>query len=137
MTDDLKQEIFDICSSNKPKYLYVEAYLEILQDEFSDSFYVDKVECAFTKLGDLSETELISSIKEMDLKGIQIEGCYHLMGLFNVEYDSDDYRSWSYLGDPEIIDLVLDMTFEQREKWYKEFEIGTPSSLTEDLFNLQ
>jgi hypothetical protein len=56
--------------------------------------------------------------------------------LFPVEYDSDDYRQWSYLGDPEIIEFILSMTFEEEEEWEKEFKIET-DSFPEDLFNLK
>jgi hypothetical protein len=136
MTENLKQEIFDICSDHRPKYLYAEAFVRIKKLEDREEYYISDVDWAFTKLGDLPEEELIESIKNLDLIEIYFEGTYQLRGLFPVEYDSDDYRQCAYLGDPEIIEFILSMTFEEEEEWEKEFKIEIPS-LTENLFNLK
>jgi hypothetical protein len=136
MTEDLKQKIFDICSDSRPKYLYAEAFVKIKKLEGKEEYYISDVDWAFTKLGDLPEEELIESIKNLDPIEIEIEGTYQLRGLFSVEYDSDDYRQWTYLGDPEIIEFILSMTFEEEEEWEKEFKIDI-NSFSEDLFNLK
>lgn len=136
MTEDLKQEIFDICSDHRPKYLYAEAFVRIKKSEGKEEYYISDVDWAFTKLGNLPEEELIESIKNLDPIEIEIEGTYQLRGLFPVEYDSDDYRQWAYLGDPEIIEFILSMTFEEEEEWEKEFKIDI-NSFSEDLFNLK
>ena len=136
MTKNLKQEIFDICSDHRPKYLYTEAFVRIKKEEGREEYYISDVDWAFTKLGDLPEEELIESIKNLDLIEIYFEGTYQLRGLFPVEYDSDGYRQWSYLGDPEIIEFILSMTLEEEEKYNKEFEdLGEPI-LFDDIFEI-
>jgi len=126
ISQETKQVLFDICSQNKPAYTYIIAYVKIEGDNITD------VEWAESKLLWMDFEDIKNDLLELTPVDIEVSGYYLLKGLFPVEYDSDDYRSWSYTTEPEIIEYELQMTFEQAEKYNEEFrDLGDVT----DLFN--
>ncbi len=114
---ELKEYLFEICTENRTKYIYVEAYVKVEKIIDLDSYIISDVEWAYTKLDyHMDEQDVEDSLRELDVEGIEKEGYYVLKGLFSVEYDSDDYRTWSYLGDTEIIEYTFCSTIEEGEK---------------------
>lgn len=132
MSKDIKREIFEICSQfNKPRYIYVEAYVRIEKSK-DGNYRIAKVDSAWQMLADLEESELIESIMELDPVDVSSEGYYSLKGLFTAEYDSDDFRVWYYLGNPEIIEFEFQITFEEYdiyEQVINNFNLAEPFNL--------
>jgi hypothetical protein len=114
------QEIFDLCSQKKINYIFVEAWIKIVDD--SGCLIIEDVEWALTKLNDYNNEDLINEIKEIGLSGMDLEEGYYLLScLFSVHWDSDDYRSWTYL-EPEIIEFDFQISLESARKQQEEFE---------------
>lgn len=133
MTQEFKQELFNICSLTNPPYTYITAYVKIEQSDTHDAFYITDVEWADTKLGWMDFDEIKNELSELIPVDIEISGYYLLKGLFPIGYDYDDYRSWTYTSEPEIIQYELQMTLEQAEKYNQQFnDLGEVT----DLFNL-
>ncbi len=126
ISQEIKQALFDICSQNNPPYTYIIAYVKIEGNNITD------VEWAETKIGRMDFDDVKNDLLELTPVDIEVPGYYLLKGLFPVKYDSDDYRSWVYTTEPEIVEYELQMTLEQGEKWKKEWEdLGDVT----DLFN--
>jgi hypothetical protein len=110
--EELKHYLFELCSANKSKYVYVEAYVKIEKRE--TGYSITGVNWSYTKLDyHLSEEDVESSLVDIESIEVEGEGYYVLKGLFSVEYDSDDYRSWCYLGEEHIIEYVFCSTIEE------------------------
>ena len=132
MTQELKQELFNICSQNNPPYTHINAYVKIEESDTLGAFNITEAQWAETKLGWMDFDEVKNELLELIPVDIEVSGYYNLKGLFTVGYDSDDYRSWSYPLEPEIIEYELQMTLEQAEKYNEQFkDLGEVT----DLFN--
>lgn len=133
MTQELKQELFNICSQNNPPYTYINAYVKIEESDTLGAFNITEVQWAETKLGWMDFDEVKNELLELIPVDIEVSGYYNLKGLFPVGYDSDDYRSWVYILEPEILEYELQMTLEQAEKYNQQFkDLGEVT----DLFDL-
>lgn len=121
-----KEELFDLCSQGKMEYVYAEAWVKIIN---SDGRYeIEEIDWTLTKLGYYDDKDLRDEIMEIEIPDLDNEGFYVLRCLFSIEYDSDDYRSWTYLT-PEIYEFDLQITLEQAEKQQKEWEDLTSGEL--------
>lgn len=113
-----KEDIFNLCSSNG-RYVYVDAWVKIVK---SDTGYeIEDVDWIISKLCCYDEKDLEDEIKEIEIPCLDSEGFYILRCLFSIEYDSDDYRDWTYLI-PEISKFELQVTLAEYEKQQKEWE---------------
>ena len=121
MNAELKQELFDLCSSQSPRYTYLEAFVKIEESETPDSFYIAQVDWVLIKLGSIVYEDAKNDLLEHYPINIEKSGWYTLKGLFNLGYDSDDYRSWSYLAEPEIIEYEFQIGIEEMEKQQEEW----------------
>lgn len=132
ISQEIKQGLFDICSQNNPPYAYIIAYVKIEENDTRNEFHITDVEWAETRLGWIDSDDVRNDLLELIPVDIEVPGYYLLKGLFPVEYDSDDYRSWAYTTEPEIVEYELQMALEQGEKYKKEWEdLGDVT----DLFN--
>lgn len=132
MTQEFKQELFNICSQSRLTYTYISAYVKIEENDTHDAFYITEVEWAETKLGLMDYDDVKNELLELTPVDIEVSGYYHLKGLFPLGYDYDDYTSWTYIMGPEIIEYEFQMTLEQAEKYNQEFkDLGDVT----DLFN--
>ena len=121
MNAELKQELFDLCSSKAPRYTYLEAFVKIDEDESHGSFHITQVDWVLIKLGSIEYEDAKNDLLENYPINVEKSGWYKLKGLFNLEYDSDDYRSWSYLTEPEIIEYEFRIGIEKMEKQQEEW----------------
>ena len=121
MNAELKQELFDLCSSKAPRYTYLEAFVKIDENESHGSFHITQVDWVLIKLGSIAYEDAKNDLLEHHPTNVEKSGWYNLKGLFNLEYDSDDYRSWSYLTEPEIIEYEFQIGIEEMEKQQEEW----------------
>lgn len=127
-----KEELFDLCSRGKMEYVYAESWIKVISSD--GKYEISEIDWTLTKLGYYDDKELRDEIMEIDIPDLGNEGFYILRCLFSVEYDSDDYRSWTYLV-PEIFEFDLQITLEQAEKEQKEWDDLTSGELPDfDLF---
>jgi hypothetical protein len=126
-----REDLFDLCSSERMKYVYTEAWVKVVK---SDSGYkIEEIDWTLTKLGYYDEKDLKDEIMEIEVPDLEEEdGFYVLKCLFSVEYDSDDYRSWTYLT-PEIYKFDLQITLDQAEEQQKEWDDLTSGKFPDDL----
>ena len=121
-----KEELFDLCSRGKMEYVYAESWIKVISSD--GKYEISEIDWTLTKLGYYDDKELRDEIMEIDIPDLDNEGFYILRCLFSVEYDSDDYRSWTYLV-PEIFEFDLQITLEQAEKEQKEWDDLTSGEL--------
>lgn len=121
MNAELKQELFDLCSSNGPRYTYLEAFIKIEESETQGSFNITEVDWVLIKLGSIGYEDAKNDLLEHHPINVEKSGWYSIKGLFNLEYDSDDYRSWSYLTESEIIEYEFQIGIEEMEKQQEEW----------------
>lgn len=58
MTQEFKQELFNICSQNKIPYSFIWGYVKIEENDTHDAFYITEVEWADSMLGYIDKTEI-------------------------------------------------------------------------------
>lgn len=112
---DLDQLLFDVCSEQRPRRLFVYAWAKIIQDD--GSFSIDEIAWADIMLGHFPEDDLKDNLSDIDPKqyGVTEPGCYIMRGLFNIKTDSDDHRRWDYLEE-NIIEFDFMCTIEEHDK---------------------
>lgn len=121
-----KEDLFNLCSSSRFDHLYAEAWVKVVNSD--GGYKIEEIDWALTKLGYYDEKDLKDEIMEIEVPDLENEGFYILRCLFSVEYDSDDYRSWTYLT-PEIFEFDLEITLEQAEIQQKEWDNLTSGEL--------
>lgn len=121
MNTDFKQQLFDLCSSQSPRYTYLEAFVKIEESETHDLFLITQVDWVLIKLGSIEYEDAKNDLLEHCPINIEKSGWYSIKGLFYLEYDSDDYRSWSHLAEPEIIEYEFQIGIEEMEKQQEEW----------------
>lgn len=124
-----KEELFDLCSRGKMEYVYAEAWVKVVNCD--DGYKIEEIDWTLTKLGDYDENVLKDEIMEIEIPDLDNEGFYILRVLFSVEYDRDDYRSWTYLT-PEIYEFDFQITLEKAEEQQKEWDDLTSGKLPDD-----
>jgi hypothetical protein len=125
-----KQEIFDLCSQERLKYVFVESWVKIVDDS---GLRIEDVEWVITKLDPYNDLDLIDEIKQIEISGMDLQDGYYLLKcLFSIRWDYDDYRSWPYL-EPEIFEFDFKISLDEVKKQQEEFdELDTNLDLFSD-----
>lgn len=112
---DIDRILFEICSGERPRKLFVFAWAKITGDD--SSFSIEEIAWTDVLLGLFDEDDLKHNLMDVDPKkyGVTEPGCYIMRGLFNIKTDSDDYRRWDYLEE-NIIDFDFMCTIGEHEK---------------------
>jgi hypothetical protein len=122
--DRLPELLFDLCLHKKPKYCFVTAFVKIENNS------ITKVDWVIQKLGNLEEEQIIIDLQEFEFDFVVDEDAYYdLNGLFLIEYDSDDYRSWQYLTDIVKVEFTYQATIKEVEAPISDTKIDFPFDL--------
>jgi len=112
---DLDRILFEVCSGERQRKLFVFAWAKITEDD--GNFSIEEIAWADVMLGQFDDEDLKNNLMDVDPKqhGVTEPGCYIMRGLFNIKTDSDDYRRWDYLEE-NIIEFDFVCTIEEHEK---------------------
>lgn len=112
---DIDRILFEVCSGERPRKLFLFAWAKIIEDD--GSFSIEEIGWADVMLGHFADEDLTNNLMDVDPKqyGVTEPGCYIMRGLFNIKTDSDDRRRWDYLEE-NIIEFDFMCTIGEHDK---------------------
>lgn len=132
---DLDEILFEVCSSQPIRKLFVQAWVKIESEEDLMSLWITDVDWTLISLGIWDDEEALKDeIREIDVMNNSViqPGCYIMRALFDIKTDSDDYRRWDYL-ESKMVEFDFMCTIEEHDNPVLGF-VGVDESLT--FFNL-
>lgn len=133
-TQELHRLLFNTCKSHPSRVIFIEAWVRV--EKIEEVFQITEVDAISYQLAHYDEDDAKTEIFEIDPKDwdVVLPGYYLMAGLFNIRWDSDDYRRWTYL-EAEIVEFDFQVSIEEHDSYQQRFEsINTESS--DDLFNI-
>jgi hypothetical protein len=134
MVSDFKRQLFDFFSSedrSRHQLCYAKFHVDIIKSD--DLFLVGKyhgIQVIEYQLSEIEDELIKYFLDEYDLEGIiEEDGIYVISALFRIGLDSDDYRSWNYINEAEIIEFEFIQTINEYNRLcmiHSEFGMGPP-----------
>ena len=106
--------LFETLKDNVKKYIYCESFVKI-EGSKENGFNITESDYNLIVYGMYDEDDLNTEILQIEDIEAEKEGWYSMKCLFKINYDSDDYRSWSMLY-AEKIELEFQISDQDKNK---------------------
>ena len=104
-------ELFKFLCDNVHRYVYCESFVNVVGSK-DDGWNIKEVDGTTILLGSYHEDGIDVEIKQIENIDVEKEGWYMMYALFQIDYDGDEWQTWSMLMTTQI-EFVFQITDEE------------------------